>query len=168
MIKPSLIDKLRYRAPNKADGAKMWEMVRDSGKLDLNSPYFYLAMSHWFSQSCLLVEDIETNRPVGMIIGFRKPSNTNVLFIWQIAVHKRYRGSGIAMKMLNQLAEQPDIQYVEATISPSNYSSRRLFEKWAASRQVDIVQSDCFGEADFPDQRHEQEDLYIIGPLKSE
>lgn len=168
MSKPNLIDTLRFRAPSKADGAKLWELVRDSGKLDLNSPYFYLAMSHWFSQSCLLVEDIETNRLVGMIIGFRKPSSTSTLFIWQITVHKQYRGSGIALHMLNQLTEQPDIQYVEATISPSNYSSRRLFEKWAASRQVDIVQSACFAETDFPDQRHEQEDLYIIGPLKRE
>lgn len=168
MNKLSLADKLHYRVPHKADGAKIWELVRESGKLDLNSAYFYLAMSHWFSHSCMLVEEKETGQLAGVLIGFLKPSQQNVLFVWQIAVVEQYRGCGIAQRMLDQVQKQADIDFVEATISPSNLSSRRLFEKWAASKQVNIIKEDCFGEEDFQEQVHEQEDLYTIGPLKRE
>lgn len=169
MMRATLKEKLRYRTPCKSDGAKQWEMVRDSGKLDLNSSYFYLAMSHWFSESCMLAEDITTDQLVGMVIGFRKPSRPHTLFIWQIAVHEQYRGQGVALKLLDQLTDHSlEIDYLEATISPSNHSSRRLFEKWATAKNVDIVHSECFGKADFPDHMHEQEDLYLIGPLKRE
>lgn len=168
MNKIKILDKLRYRTPNKFDGKHIWELVRAGGKLDLNSPYFYLAMSHWFSQSCMLVEDTETKRLIGLVIGFRHPSNRNKLFIWQIAVDEQYRGLGIALNLLDQLTEDSEIRFVEATISPSNYSSRRLFEKWATAKHVDIKKSSCFVETDFPDQLHEQEDLYVIGPLKRE
>lgn len=158
---------LHYRSPSKSDGAKIWSIVKDSGKLDVNTPYFYATMSHWFSSSCMLVEDVHNNCLVGVIIGFRQPENPNTLFIWQITVAKEYRGQEIALKLVDKLASEADIQYVEATIAPSNAASRRLFEKWAAKQQAAIEKSEGFGVEIFPNEAHEQEDLYRIGPLKN-
>lgn len=158
---------LRYRSPGKRDGAAMWRMVKDSGKLDLNSPYHYLTMSHWFSDSCRLAEDPLEHCLVGMVTGFRQPAHPETLFVWQIAVNDHYRGRGIAIRLLDEVTANPEVRYVEATISPSNLSSRRLFEKWAATRQASIVVTEGFSEACFPDQQHEREDLYRIGPLNS-
>ncbi|WP_373232898.1 diaminobutyrate acetyltransferase [Cohnella sp.] len=160
------VDTLRYRLPGKNDGASMWRMVKESGKLDLNSPYHYLTMSHWFSDSCRLAEDPHNNRLVGMVTGFRQPSHPETLFVWQIAVDDHYRGRGIARRLLDELTANRKIRYVEATISPSNLSSKRLFEKWAAARQASIVISEGFSETCFPGQQHEREDLYRIGPLR--
>lgn len=165
-MKPMTTEQLRYRFPNKSDGANVWKLVKDSGKLDVNTPYFYVTMSHWFSRSCMLVEDIENGRLVGVIVGFRQPENPDTLFIWQITVADDYRGKGIALLLLDEAARQSNIQYVEATISPSNASSRRLFEKWATAKKVDIVRTEGFGRELFPNNAHEQEDLYVIGPLK--
>jgi len=157
----------RYRSPNKGDGAKIWSLVKDSGKLDVNSPYFYITMSHWFSDSCMIVEDINSDALIGVVIGFRQPEHCDRLFIWQITVDQDYRGQGIALKLLDELACQSGADYVEATISPSNASSRRLFEKWAAMKKADITKSEGFGIELFPEYAHEKEDLYVIGPLKN-
>lgn len=164
--KTNVLVDLRYRAPKKSDGAQMWRMVKESGKLDLNSPYHYLTMSHWFSDSCRLAEDPLDDQLIGMVTGFRLPAQPETLFVWQIAVDDRYRGRGIAIRLLDELMADSEVNFVEATISPSNHSSKRLFEKWAAARQALIIVSEGFNENCFPEQ-HEREDLYRIGPLIS-
>lgn len=162
----NLESELHYRLPDSADGSEMWRMVKESGKLDLNSPYYYMIMSDSFSDTCRLAEDTETGRLIGMVTGFRQPSDSSRLFVWQIAIDEKYKGRGIALKLLDALTESPDIRFIEATISPSNLSSRRLFEKWAARRRAPIVVSSGFSEESFPDQKHEREDLYRIGPFE--
>lgn len=161
----SIVTALDIRSPNSLDGAKMWELVRDSKKLDLNSSYFYVAMSHWFSDSCKVAFDAEHNQLIGLVIGFRLPSDKDTLLIWQIAVDEQYRGQSIAMKLLEEVAASSEIRYVEATIAPSNLSSQRLFDKWSASHKTTMMVSDGFGLNCFPNQQHEQENLYRIGPL---
>lgn len=162
----SIVTTLEIRSPNSLDGSKMWALTRDSRKLDLNSSYFYVAMSHWFSDSCKVAFDTEKNRLVGMVIGFRLPSDKETLFIWQIAVDERYRGQSIAMRLIEAVVANSEIRYLEATIAPSNLSSKRLFEKWSVSRKTTLIISDGFGLDCFPDQQHEKEELYRIGPLE--
>ncbi|RED52980.1 diaminobutyrate acetyltransferase [Cohnella lupini] len=157
---------IRYRLPCLADGGEIWKLVRDSRKLDLNTPYFYLTMSHWFSQSCRVAEETESGSIIGLVTGFRQPSQPDTLFVWQIAVDERYRGRGIARGLLDHVADYPDILFIEATISPSNDSSKGLFKRWATSKNALISVSAGFMEDDFPYQKHEREDLYRIGPLK--
>ncbi len=159
-------EKLHYRMPTHADGASMWKLVRDSGSLDLNSSYCYILLGEWFSESCRVAEHPQQKHLLGIVTGFRQPSAPETLFVWQIAVDKSYRGQGIAMKLLDELIADPQIRYLEATISPSNLSSCRLFEKWAVSRNASVAVSKGFDETCFPDQCHEREQLYRIGPIK--
>ncbi|MFB9274374.1 diaminobutyrate acetyltransferase [Cohnella cellulosilytica] len=154
------------RIPGQADGARMWEMARDSGKLDLNSAYFYLAMSRFFSESCRVAIDASDDSLAGFIVGFRQPQRQNTLFIWQIAVAERLRGRGIAGKLLDDASARDDIRYVEATVSPSNGASRAMLAKWARGRGLEAEISPGFEERYFPGNGHEREDLYRIGPLK--
>ncbi|MCQ6562820.1 diaminobutyrate acetyltransferase [Paenibacillus mendelii] len=159
---------VQYRLPEVSDGAEIWRLVRDSGKLDLNSPYYYLAMTRWFSESCRVAVDPSSGYLVGMVIGFQQPSHPDTLFIWQIAVDKRYQGKGIARTLLDDISRQREIRYLEATISPSNRSSLRLFTGWASSKGSAIKISSGFEEKCFPEGKHEREDLYRIGPLKED
>ncbi len=82
----------------------MWELVRDSNQLDLNSAYSYLMLSKYFADSCVIVE--EDGRLIGFISGFRLPTDYNSLFIWQIAVSEHYRGKGIGIELIHFLLEQ--------------------------------------------------------------
>ncbi|RED89195.1 diaminobutyrate acetyltransferase [Cohnella phaseoli] len=158
---------LVYRIPKQEDGPQIWQMVKDSRILDLNSTYFYLTMSRWFSESCRVAVDAESGNLIGFVIGFLQPERPDTLFIWQIAVDARYRGRKIARKLLDEVAERSDIRFVETTIAPSNFASRSLFLKWALSRESSAVlcSGSGFSEDSFPGNVHEREDLYRIGPL---
>lgn len=166
MMDTSFVTTIDIRSPNRFEGADMWALVRDSKNLDLNSSYFYVAMSHYFSDSCKVAFDTENNRLIGLVIGFRAPNDKETLFIWQVAVDERYRGQSIAMRLLEEVAINKEIRYVEATIAPSNLSSIRLFEKWSVAKGTTLIKSDGFGLNCFPNQQHEKEELYRIGPLE--
>lgn len=71
--------------------------------------------------------------------------------------------------MLQFLLEQDqskDIQFVEATISPSNIPSQRLFHGLARKYETGIKIMPCFKAEDFPEQGHEDELTHLIGPFK--
>lgn len=157
---------LFYYRPTANDGSRMWRLVRESGRLDLNSPYSYMMMGQWFGETCRLAEDRKSRRLAGMVTGFRLPSSPDTLFIWQIAVDPDFRGKGIGVALLDTLIRELEgIRYVEATISPSNAPSVGLFRNWAACSKAPIVVSPMFAEGHFPEVGHEEERLYRIGPL---
>lgn len=106
---------------------------------------------------------------VGFVSGYRVPDQPDTLFVWQIAVHGDARGAGLAGKMIEHILERPsskDIKLVEATVSPSNAASRRVFERLAerlggAFERRDLFTTEHFGGAD-----HEPEELIRVGPFE--
>src|SRR5699024_9410485 len=110
----------------------------------------------------------QNGKIVGFISGFTNPKQTNTLFVWQVAVHESQRGKGLATKMLHYILDQDackTINYVEATISPSNIPSQQLLQGLARYLNTDIKVSDCFMASDFPETGHEYEDSHLIGPF---
>src|SRR5690625_4932623 len=121
-----------------------------------------------YSETSIVAErDGET---VGFISGCIHPDTPHTLFIWQVAVNESQRGQGLGTKMLFQLLEREyngeAVQYVEATVSPSNNPSNHLF--WGLSRKLNCncVISDYIFSEDFPEQGHEDELLFRIGPIE--
>ncbi|WP_368858650.1 diaminobutyrate acetyltransferase [Oceanobacillus saliphilus] len=161
--------KYYFRKPNKEDGAAAWDLVKQTGNLDLNSSYSYLMWCEIFSNTSIVVKSKETQKVVGFISGFIHPDKTDTLFIWQVAVSESERGNGLATKMLLQLMDRDaceEVQFVEATVSPSNTPSKRLFFGLARKFNTNWKVSDYFTANDFPDTGHEDELLFRIGPLK--
>ncbi|CAM4006951.1 diaminobutyrate acetyltransferase [Cohnella lubricantis] len=161
----SYLGSLRFRSPTTEDGKRMWRLAANSGRLDLNSPYAYVMMGKWLSDTCLIAERKEDGREVGFITGFRMPADPQTLFIWQVAVDASCRGRGVALAMLNELTAELDVRYVETTISPGNSASRRLFQKWADSLRTALTVTEGFREDHFPGMDHEREELFRIGPI---
>jgi L-2,4-diaminobutyric acid acetyltransferase len=92
------------------------------------------------------------------------------VFVWQIGVDESARGRGVGSGLLSRLVEQPactDVAYLEATVTPSNEPSRRLFLGFARKRGATPHISDGYPSALFPDDAHEPEQLFRIGPLRS-
>ncbi|MBM4761648.1 diaminobutyrate acetyltransferase [Bacillus sp. B15-48] len=169
MIKTTESDRktsYRFRQPSKEDGAKMWELIKYTETMDLNSAYSYLMLSHYFSDTCVIAED--ENQIIGFVSAFRPPQADDTIFVWQVAVNDKYRGEGIGKKLLNELLNRESckkVRFLEATVSPSNIASQSLFKGLARTLECPCEVSDCFPEHLFPEPGHEAEQTYRIGPF---
>lgn len=155
--------------PTKDDGAAVWDLIHQIDNLDLNSSYSYLLWCDMFSETSIIVE--EDGEVVGFISGFIHPNKPNTLFVWQVAVDTSQRGKGLATRMLFELLERKqlaEIQFVEATVTPSNLPSQYLFMGLAKKLNTECVVGNYYTSVDFPRTGHEDEQLYKIGPIPRE
>lgn len=148
--------------PSTEDGAAIWRIARDSGKLDLNSSYAYLLWCHDFADTSAVAR--VGDEIVGFVIGYRRPSAPDTVVVWQIAVTAGQRGRGTAAALLDHLVRRTGATHVETTVTPDNDASNALFRKaadrWGAQMRV----AGEFAARQFPDD-HETEVLYRIGPI---
>ena len=159
-------EKIVFETPDVNDGAEMWELVKRS-TLDLNSPYKYLMMCEFFSETCVVAKEKE--EIAGFITAFIPPERSDVIFIWQVGVDSSHRGKGIASKMLDELLSREsckDVRYLEATVTPSNLASQSLFKRLARENSTNCLVTPCFPADVFPGNEHESEQTYRIGPLR--
>lgn len=151
--------------PTVEDGALMWKLVKES-TLDLNSAYKYIMMCEYFKETCVVVK--ENNELQGFITAFIPPERQDVVFVWQVGVDPSQQGKGLASKMLNELVSRPackNVRFLEATVTPSNIASQSLFRGFAKKKQTECEVSDCFPADIFPEEGHEAEQTFRIGPL---
>ncbi len=151
------------------EGALLWELARDAGGLDLNSPYAYMTQCRNFHETCVVAEVFGT--PAGFIIAHRVPNHPHVLFVWQVAVLPEFRGLSIGKRMLEGLVEQPactGVRKLEATVTPSNKASEALFAAFANIRGAELAITPGYAQDDFPDDEpQERERLFTIQPIHS-
>ncbi|MCA9395700.1 MAG: diaminobutyrate acetyltransferase [Candidatus Omnitrophica bacterium] len=165
---PSKDAAVLFRSPKTSDAAVIAGMVRESKVLDPNSDYSYLLLCSHFSDTCLIAEGAEG--PAGFVTGYTVPKHNDTLFIWQIYVEPVYRRTGLGISMIEALLEKQipqGICYIEATINPSNKSSQKMFQFLAAKHNTRCEETVFFNKDLFQSDRHEEEVLYRIGPIKS-
>ncbi|PWU68091.1 diaminobutyrate acetyltransferase [Gracilibacillus dipsosauri] len=144
----------------------MWELVTKS-TLDTNSSYKYILMSEYFNETCVIAK--QNDQVIGFITAFIPPKKQNTVFIWQVGVDTNQRGKGIASKMLHFLLESEacqSIQFVEATITPTNRASQSLFQKLARDFHTEIHSDEFFTKDIFPGDEHEEEWRFVVGPIQ--
>ncbi len=155
------------RKPEPADGEKIWQLVKDTGVLDLNSPYSYLMLCRYFRNTCIVAE--HNQQIVGFVSGFITPENPGVIFVWQVAVAESQRRQGLGISMLKHIFARedcPEVRFLELTVSPSNQPAIALYHKFANEMGVPVEVSECFSADLFPAGNHEPEMLYRIGPFR--
>ncbi|GGY25066.1 diaminobutyrate acetyltransferase [Streptomyces djakartensis] len=154
--------------PTVADGPAVWRIARESGKLDVNSPYSYLLWFRDFANTSAVARG-DNGTLAGFTTGYRRPDRPDVLVIWQIAVAGGERGRGLAGAMLDHLTgrlhAQSALHRLETTISPGNTASHQLFLSFAERHKAPLKRELLFPAELFPDA-HEPEYLYRIGPLR--
>lgn len=158
--------RVELRPPELRDGAVLWRMAKDSESLDVNSPYAYLMWCDRFAETSSVAE--VDGWPAGFLLGFRPPGHEDVLFVWQVAVADEYRGLGLASRMLDDLLERrPELRCVEATVTPSNEASKRLFRALARRKGCPCSEEEYLRSEHFPTPGHEPELLFRIGPIET-
>ncbi|TWT34883.1 diaminobutyrate acetyltransferase [Blastopirellula retiformator] len=157
-------ESVRLRRPGKQDAQSLWRLVCANETLDTNSCYLYLIQATEFSDSCVVAE--LNGEIVGFATGFRPPKRPDSLFVWQVLVAPAARGKKLAKRMLSYLVRHGDgVQFVEATITPSNAASRALFASLASQLRASIGYTRCFETTDFGASGHEAEELVRVGPI---
>lgn len=158
---------ITYRRPESSDGQKIYQLIKSSPPLDLNSLYHYLIFCHYYNETSIIAE--VGNDVIGFISGFITPTDSKKLFIWQVVVDASCRGKGVSLKMLSELVSRQScrsIEYIETTVTPSNSASRAMFASFAKVYEADIKESVLFPSTLFGNEGHEEEVLFSIGPLQ--
>ncbi len=155
---------LTLRTPEICDAAAILDLVNESGVLEVNSCYAYFLMCRDFSDTCVVAE--LAGELVGFVIGYRPPARNDSLFVWQIGVSRRARRRRLAHRMLAELIFRPtnqSVRFLEATVTPSNLASRRMFESFADENGLLFEEGQTFNPEDFGDHEHESESLIRLG-----
>lgn len=159
-------DGIVLRPPEVRDGAAIRSLVRRSGTLEENSCYAYLLLSTHFATTCVVAE--RGGQVVGFVAAYIPPTKPDVVFVWQIGVAPSARRRGLGRRLLEHLVRLRSARgarFLEATVTPSNLPSRRLFTSFAAEIGVGCTENDGFSREDFGGESHEAERLLRIGPL---
>ncbi|MBP7770043.1 MAG: diaminobutyrate acetyltransferase [Aliarcobacter sp.] len=155
-----------FRIPQKKDAKQIVNLVKTGGTLDINSEYLYLLQSTHFNETCSVA--VYEDEIVGFVSGYLVPNEQDKLFIWQVAVSNKFRGQNLAMRIIldiyNRNNSKNKINYILSTVSPSNKSSQRVFEKIAKNFNTKIENETLFSLDDFIDAK-EEEVQYLIGPI---
>lgn len=155
------------RAPTIDDGASLWQLARDVGKLDVNASYAYLLWCRDFAATSVIA--LDGSEPAGFVTGYRRPDEPDVLLVWQVGVSPSHQRRGLAAAMLDHLLADHLAHgghRLETTVTPDNDASLTLFRRFAERHGVTIDESPLFTSAQFPDP-HEPEHLLRIGPFGS-
>ncbi|QKF78200.1 diaminobutyrate acetyltransferase [Arcobacter defluvii] len=146
----------------------IFNLIKRCDTLDLNSEYLYLLQCSHFKKTCGIA--ILENEVIGFVSGYFIPDKNDTLFIWQVAVDEKFRGQNIAIKIIIDIYNRNNInnkiKYILSTVSPSNNSSKRVFEKLADNFNTKIENKTLFSLNDFLDS-HEEEIQYLIGPINN-
>ena len=161
------VDEITIRGATLEDGRAMSRLVRESGVLEENTPYAYLLLATHFGETCVIAE--MNDEPVGFVAAYRPPVKPDVVFVWQVGVSPKARRRGLALRMLDELVRRPGcegVRYLEATVTPDNAASRRLFRSFGERRSAPVSIGKGFSSEDFGGTDHEPEELFRIGPIE--
>lgn len=159
------MSEILFSKPLKNNAKDIYNLIKRGGVLDLNSEYLYLLQCTHFSETCSVATF--NDEIIGFVSGYLLPNKSDTLFIWQVAVDERFRGQNIAFKtIMNIFNSNENIKYILSTVSPSNKSSQRVFEKLANHFNTKIENETTFSLEDFLNS-HEIEVQYLIGPINN-
>ncbi|MEW6181951.1 MAG: diaminobutyrate acetyltransferase [Bacillota bacterium] len=163
-----LSGQIRFRQPREEDGPGIWQLVRSTGVLDLNSAYSYMMLCKYFSGTCVAAE--HDNEIIGFLSAFKPPGRPDEIFVWQVGVAPSQHRKGMGSTMLQVLLKRKEcagVRFLVTTITPSNIPSQSLFRKLARNVGARCEVEECFPADLFPGSNHEAELMYRIGPITS-
>ena len=157
---------LSLSKPDSQDGNEVHQLVARCKPLDENSVYCNLLQCDHFADSSIIAK--KEGHVVGFVSGYVLPKQPTTLFVWQVAVDERQRGTGLASKMLNSLLERPElagITHLETTITADNEGSWALFTRLANTLETTLSKRAYYtSEAHFKGE-HDTEWLVSVGPF---
>ena len=151
------------REPVAEDGAAIWDLVRSCKPLDENSMYCNLIQCDHFKDTCVVAElDGEI---VGWVSAYVLPYDPETVFVWQVAVSEKARGTGLGTLMLSALLQRDacsEVKSMQTTITRDNDASWALFRKFTQVRRAILKSQAHFMQAQHFKDRHNTEYMVTI------
>lgn len=151
------------RKPMTEDGADIWRLIRACKPLDENSMYCNLVQCEHFRDTCIVAE--MDGEIVGWVSGYKLPYDPETLFVWQVAVSEKARGTGLGTLMLRCLLSRDickGVTRVQTTITRDNAASWALFRKFTEMSGADLSSTPYFSKDDHFDELHDTEHMVTI------
>ncbi len=157
-------DAMEFRHPIASDGYALHQLIADCPPLDPNSMYCNLLQCSHFNETALVA--IEKGILCAFITGYIPPKAPTTLFIWQVGVHRDYRGKGLAyqiwQELFKRLAPQHLLEFIETTITDDNKASWALFQKIGREFKCPLEKSIAFDQTTHFKGSHDSEYLVRI------
>ena len=157
---------ITLRKPVKDDGFRLNQLVAQCPPLDPNSIYCNLLQCSHFADTAVAAE--KDGDLVGFISGYNPPSQPETVFVWQVAVHEKGRGQGLAKRMLKAIVAQQishPVSHMETTITADNDASWALFRSFARDMGAELSYEEHFTRDVHFGGEHDSEFLLRIGPF---
>ena len=162
----SRADAIELRQPKSTDGYRLHRLVAECPPLDPNSIYCNLLQCTHFAATGVAAElDAEL---VGFISAYMPPDKPGAVFVWQVVVHEKARGTGLGKRMLKAIVARPacrDVSFLETTITEDNEASWGLFLSFARDMGAETQRSVFFDGDEHFGGHHDSEILLRIGPF---
>ena len=154
---------VKLTVPVSRDGYEVNQLIKRCQPLDENSVYCNLLQCDHFSQTSVIAK--EGSDTVGFVSGYRVPERPEVLFVWQVAVDQRMRGTGLGTRMLKDLINRVNPDFIETTITDENGASWALFTRFAERNNVSLKKTVHYLHHEHFNGLHDSEWLVRIGPF---
>ena len=151
------------RKPSSEDGAAIWELIQACKPLDENSMYCNLIQCDHFRDTCIVAE--LNGEIVGWVSGYTLPDDQETLFVWQVAVSEKARGTGLGTLMLRGLLSRDACRQVtrlQTTITRNNAASWGLFRKFADLADGELSSAPYFSKSLHFNDLHDTEYMVTI------
>ncbi|MFT6510859.1 MAG: L-2,4-diaminobutyric acid acetyltransferase [Parvibaculaceae bacterium] len=155
-----------FRPPKSNEGLQVHDLIHAGGGLDANSLYCNVLMAHHFAATSAVA--VSRDDIVGFVTAYRPPDRDDTLFVWQVGVDGAWRGKAIARRLLLSILDRgscQSVQYLTATITPTNEASWALFESAAQALNTSLSKAPLFDSEMHFGGRHESETEIKIGPI---
>lgn len=165
----SNIPAITLRTPVKDDGYRLHQLVAQCPPLDPNSIYCNLLQCSHFAETGVAAE--ADGELVGFISGYIPPQQNDAVFVWQVAVHEKGRGQGLAKRMLKHIVNSEacnKVTHLETTITADNEASWALFRSFARDMEAELQYHEHFEKDAHFGGHHDSEFLLRIGPFSGQ
>jgi len=159
---------LQIRRPRTADAPGVHALIGRCPPLDLNSRYCNLLQCTHFAATSSIALDPESDEILGFVSGYGLPSAPDTLFVWQVAVDERARGSRLGPRLIHEILRRPrhePFRFIETSVTPSNRVSMAMFDRLARELGAALRSKLWFDRDLHFEGLHETEDLLTIGPI---
>jgi L-2,4-diaminobutyric acid acetyltransferase len=132
---------MEVRELREGESGQVQELIRECGPYVVPyNVYAYWMLENYYASTCKVA--VDNNRMIGFVSGMPN-IDKGLLFIWQICVHKDYRGRGIAALLMDSLlmtAKEHGFKKFELSISEGNNASLNLFRSFSDKNDLSMVE----------------------------